>query len=376
MIEAVYFFLFQSVAINMAYMPAHMRALGLAGRQISTVLAVAPLMSLAVPLGWAWLADRSHRHDRVLRLVAAGACLGFTPVLFARGFRGVLAGYLGYAVCAVGIGGLTDALAVARVRQGAVYGRLRLWGSIGFVASSLVGGAALAGDSDARLASIVPPLAMWLALVGTFGATLLIRGSGEEAVRPRAEDVRALLRDDRFRLVLVAGALHWVCMSPYNVFFGIFLRELGLPPIAWGSSFSVGVLAEMLVLLWFHRLEARFSLHSLLAAAFLASAVRWLAVATVRAPVALILLQSLHGMTFGLFWSAAIALVGATVPPPVRATGQALLVMAINLGGAIGNLLTGRLYDAAGPRTLFLLAAIGELAPLAVVWRARRRLPT
>ena len=48
--------------------------------------------------------------------------------------------------------------------------------------------------------------------------------------------------------------------------------------------------------------------------------------------------------------------------------------MSINLGGAIGNAITGRLYDAYGPRLLFLLAAIGELAPLAVVLAARRRL--
>ena len=79
MIEVFYFFYFQVVAVNMTFMPAHLRALGLSGRQISTVFAVSPLLSLTVPLLWAWLADRSHRHDRVLRVVALGAWLGFTP---------------------------------------------------------------------------------------------------------------------------------------------------------------------------------------------------------------------------------------------------------------------------------------------------------
>ena len=374
MIEVVYFFLFQSVAINMAYMPAHMRALGLSGRQISTVSAVAPVMSLVVPLGWAWLADRTRRHDRVLRLIAAGACLGFVPVLFARGFAAVLVGYIGYALFSVGLGGITDALAVSRVRAGAVYGRLRLWGSLGYVLACLVGGALLGDGNTGRLAGELAPLMMCLALAATLLASLWIRGSGEDSVRPRAGDVRALLGDGRFRLLLLAGALHWVCMAPYNVYFGIFLRELGLPPLAWGAAFSVGVLAEMLVLLWFHRLEARFALHHLLAAAFLASSLRWLAVAVVHAPAALIFLQVLHGMTFGLFWSAAIALVGTTVPAPVRATGQALLVVAINVGAVIGNSVAGRLYYASGPRALFLIAAVAEVAPLLVVLRAGRRL--
>ena len=62
------------------------------------------------------------------------------------------------------------------------------------------------------------------------------------------------------------------------------------------------------------------------------------------------------------------------MPASLRATGQALLIMSINVGAALGNTITGRLYDAYGSRLLFLLAAIGELAPLAVVLATRRRL--
>src|SRR4029077_8659405 len=131
---------------------------------------------------------------------------------------------------------------------------------------------------------------------------------------------------------------------------------------------------EVFVLMVFHRLRVRFRLSTLLAAAFAVSAARWLAIGVVRAPWALIVLQALHGMTFGMFWSAAIALVAATVPASLRATGQALLIMAINLGAALGNTITGRVYDAYGSRLLFLLAAVGELAPLAVVLATRRRL--
>ena len=381
MIEVFYFFFFQSVAINMAYMPSHLRALGLTGWQISTALAVAPILSLGVPLGWAWLADRTRRHDRVLRIVACGAWLGFSPLVLARGpaarsFSVILAGYLAYAVFAVGMGGLADALAVVRVRAGAIYGRMRLWGSIGFVIAAVGTGAALSALPSrlATLAGPLIPIAMWLALGGAFVASTRLRGPGEEAAHPHAGDFRALLAAPGLVLLLLAGALHWACMTPYNVFLGVFLRDLGLPPVAWGLAYSIGVVAEMLVLLYFHRLQARFSLDALLAAAFIASALRWLAIARVRSPVALILLQSLHGMTFGMFWSAAIALIAATVPPQLRATGQALLVMSINLGAAGGNLATGVLYDAAGPRKLFLLAAVGEVLPLLVVLRARHHL--
>ena len=90
-------------------------------------------------------------------------------------------------------------------------------------------------------------------------------------------------------------------MAPYNVFFGVFLRDLGLPPLVWGVAFAVGVTAEMLVLLAFHRMHARVRLDTLLALAFVASALRWAGNATLQAPAALIALQALHGMTFGMF---------------------------------------------------------------------------
>jgi hypothetical protein len=38
----------------------------------------------------------------------------------------------------------------------------------------------------------------------------------------------------------------------------------------------------------------------------------------------------------------------------------------------VGNLAVGRLYDSAGPATLFVIAAAGELLPLLVVLYAGR----
>jgi PPP family 3-phenylpropionic acid transporter len=357
----------------MTFMPAYLHGLGLSGREISTVFAISPLLSLVLPLAWAYLADRTHRHDRVLRVVMGGAWLGFTPMLFARGFSAIVTSWGLYALFAVAVGGLADAFAVARVRAGAVYGRLRVWGSVGYVIAAVLIGALL--SAHGHEATRLVPISMWLVLGCAFYAATRLRGEGDPAARPRAADIVALLRNPKFGLVLAIAALHWICLSPYNIYFGVFLQDLGLAPVSWAFAYSTGVVTEVLVLLIFHRLQARFRLSTLLAAAFAVSAARWLAIAMVRAPWALIALQALHGMTFGLFWSAAIALVGAMVPSSLRATGQALLIIAINVGAAVGSAITGRVYDAeGGARVLFLLAAVGELAPLAVVLAARRRL--
>ena len=112
---------------------------------------MSPLLALAVPLAWAYLADRTHRHDRVLRVVIGGAWLGFTPMLFAAQLRRPsCASWALYALFAVAVGGLADAFAVARVRAGAVYGRLRLWGSVGYVVAAVAVGALLSAARPRR----------------------------------------------------------------------------------------------------------------------------------------------------------------------------------------------------------------------------------
>ena len=144
---------------------------------------------------------------------------------------------------------------------------------------------------------------MWLALGCAFAAALRLRGAGEATTRPRGADVVALLRDPRLRLLLAIAALHWICLAPYNVYFGIFLRDIGLGPLSCGLAYSTGVVMEVIVLMTFHRLEVRFRLPTLLAAAFAVSAARWLAIALCR---------SINGATRGRPFPAVIGLAEAT----------------------------------------------------------------
>jgi PPP family 3-phenylpropionic acid transporter len=372
-IEVFYFFFFQSVGAYQPFLAPYLRALGFSGREISLVLSLTPAMALVVPLGWAWLADRTKQHARVLQLVSLGACLGLLPMVFARSFGGVLAGWFGYAFFNVGISGLADSLAITRVRAGADYGRMRLWGSVGFLVAALVAGGGLT-IRGARPADPLVPVFIWLALAAAFAAALRLRGAGESGARPRFRDLGGLIGEPRFRLLLLVGLCHWAASVPYNVYFGVLLQELHLSPLLTGLAFSIGVASETMALLFFRRLRARFGLETMLVAVFAATSVRWLAIAGTEDTAALLALQLVHGLTFGVFWGTSIALLADVVPPELRATGQALFVMALNLGTALGNAATGALYDAAGTRTPFFLAAIAELVPLALAVRGRRAL--
>jgi PPP family 3-phenylpropionic acid transporter len=374
MIEVFYFFSVMVVGVSAPYLPPYLQGLGFSGRQISTVLSVPPLLALLVPLGWAWIADRTQQHARVLRIVCAGACAGFVPLLFAHRFATILPGYVGYATFYVGMGGLTDSLAIARMRAGADYGRMRIWGSAGCMFAALATGLLLTWRARAAADPLVPWL-MFLSLLAALVASRRLRGTGEIGARPHWHDLRQLFRNDRFRLLMIAAPLHWACCAPYNAFFGIFVRDHHLPPVVLGFSFCVGVAGEMLVFFFFTHLRRRLQLDTMLAVAFGASAVRWTLISQVDSTAPLIALQLVHSLTYGLFWAAGVAVIGESAPPALRATGQAFFVISIvGVGNILGNFAAGSLYDLGGNANYaFLAAGFGELIPLALVLVARRR---
>ena len=212
MIEVFYFFYYQSVGIYMTFLPAYLRGLGLSGREISTVFAVPPLLALVVPLGWAYLADRTHRHARVLRVVIGGAWLGFTPMLFARSFAAILVSWA--AVRAVRRRGRRSGRRAGgrararrrRVRAAAALGLRRLRRRRGGWSARCLSRAA------ARRIGWCRSRCGWRS-AARFAAAGPAR-RGRAAARPRAADVRALLGDPRLRLLLVIAALHWICLAP------------------------------------------------------------------------------------------------------------------------------------------------------------------
>jgi PPP family 3-phenylpropionic acid transporter len=232
----------------------------------------------------------------------------------------------------------------------------------------VLAGRALTMRGD-RPADLLVPVVVVLC-VG--GYALVARGApatAAHAQRPSARDLLALAKDRRLHLLLAAAALHWAACAPYHLLFGVFVRDRGLPADVTGVGMGIGVLAEIAALLAFPRLERRVPLRALFAIAFLGSAVRWALLSGATGSLAIASLQALHGLTFGLFWGSAMKALADLVPPPLRATGQAVFTAVVFGGGnALGYALSGYGYDRlGGVGPLFAFAAAAELVSLAVV---------
>ena len=373
-LRLVYFLYYGAVGTFLPYFGAYLRGLGFSGGQIGTVQMVPSLLAPAVAIGWATFADHRSTPARALRFASAWAALAILALPFARTPWQVGAVVALMALGTSAVVPLTDSITIEHCREhpGRSYARIRLFGSLGFIALSLLVGRVLTLRGDLP-GDVVVPVVTALCTVGyalvAHGARQAPRG-GE---RPAPGDMLDLARDPRLHLFLAAAALHWAACAPYHLFFGVHVRDLGLPADVTGIGMGIGVVAEIVALLYFPRIERRLPQRTLLTVAFVASAVRWMILSRVTGAVAVAGLQVLHGLTFGLFWGSAMKGIAALIPARLRATGQALFTAVVFGGGnAAGYALSGWGYDRfGGTGPIFAAAAVAELLALAVVLLSR-----
>jgi MFS transporter, PPP family, 3-phenylpropionic acid transporter len=370
-LRSVYFLFYAGVGAYLPFFAAYMRGRGFTGEQIGTIQMVPSLLSPFVALGWASWADRRGSPTAGLRRAAIVAALAAAALPFARTPLVVAAVLAVFALGDRAVVPLLDAttLEVARREPRHRYASIRLFGSLGFSAAALAVGWALSARGDIPGDTLVPTVfAVCAAAYACVVLTLPHTAPPAGEARPGLADTLALIRSRSLLTFLLACSVHWAATAPYHLFFGVLVREHGLPSNVAGLAMTAGVVAEILALLVHPRLERRFSPRVLLAVAFAGSALRWMLVSRAESAFALVALQLFHGLTFGLFWATAMSALGVLVPIRLRATGQALF-SAIVFGGAnaLAFQAAGRGYDfhkSAAP--LFAWAGALEVLALAL----------
>ncbi len=381
-LRSFYFLYYCSSGAYLPYISQYLRGIGFLGEQIGMVQMSGPLIAIPAALLWAGFAGRLAQPTRALHLATVWSFVALCFLPIARTPLAVGAVVLLYGFADRAIIPFVDSIALEQVRAqpGLAYGRLRLFGSLGFivVAQGLGYLLSLRGDRPGDLAV---PVAV---LLGA-GAYLLVArtlpGLVAPSTQPRlAYDAGKLLRDPRLALLLLAGAIHWGSCAPFHLLYGVLVPDLGFSSKFTGLGMAVAVSAEMGGLFSFPLLERRFSLGTLLAASFAGTSLRWLLLSHSGSLATIVGLQALHGLTMGTFWGATMSVMGRIVPARLRVVGQALITALIfGLGNGAGYLLAGAGYDRFGDvRPLFEVAALVELVPLAlslVLYRLLSREP-
>ncbi len=253
---------------------------------------------------------------------------------------------------------LVEAAVLERLPPGG-YGRLRLWGSAGFVVVATASGWLLAGD---RLIAFPVLVAAALAVVAV-ACWPFDRG----AARPQPTTSRAPLPGALWALLGLL-TLHQVAHGPYYAFFSLRVADAGYPREVIGGLWSLGVLAELAAFRWGAQLEGRLGLERLLGVALALTPIRWLLLALPPSLPLLAVAQLGHAASFGAAHLAGVQIVQRVTPPGATRATQALYSgLAFGLGIVVGSAVAGPLWATLGGSGTFLAAA-GLSTAVALAW--------
>ena len=354
------------------YLPLWLKDQGLGLLAISLMTSMQSGTRLFAPFAWGWLSDHTGERVRLLRWCAGVALLVSGGLWLDLGVWGVAAALcLMFTHTSAMMPMSEAALAHAVSQSGGFdarrYGRIRLWGSLGFLVTVMSAGAWFERQGMASFP--VWTTATLLAVT----ASVWIMPDQREA--PHAVQIKAslwpVLRQPVLLWFFGALFLHVLAHVFIYAFFSLYIDALGYGKSVIGLLWAFSVVVEIV----FFYTQSRW-LPLLRPAGWLVLAS---ALMTVRMAVtagaghwlwALFAAQALHAITFAAHHSVCIEMLSRHFPARLRGRGQALYsVLGYGVSGVTGGFVGGLVSSRWGLEPVFW---IGSAVALLATWAAWR----
>ena len=366
-----YFAYFAYVGAYSPYITLYFKELGMTAAQIGLLYSIPQVMRILGPSAWGYLADVSGRPHTILRVATLCSFLACCGLYLGSTFAWLFAVLVVVHFFTSAQMPLVEAITLDHVRERpGDYGRIRVWGSVGFIAAVLGLGYTL----DVLPVSSV--IHVTVALIGLVAVvSWLIPAPAQHVHEGAPVSLRAQLKTRPVQLFLAAGLLNAFAHAALYTFFSIYLAQLGYSKSVIGWMWSIGVLIEIAVFQCMPQLMRRFSLETLFFSTFVVCALRFTLIAwAAHWWWALVLAQLLHAFTFAIYHASAVGLTRRHFGAANQARGQAIYIsVSFGLGGFAGAMVSGMLWDVIGPSWTYTLSAVAGLFGALLLWPGQRR---
>ncbi|MDQ7045554.1 MAG: MFS transporter [Sulfurimonas sp.] len=348
LLSIFYFFYFAIIGVYIIFMPKVLAMTGYSPSEIGIVFAASPLVRFIMPFAFikGLKIDRAMFNASLLIVLVSALSFYFSL----NNFYALLFSNIG-----LGIGMSVMLPYIEVISLGTMgkerYGKIRLFGSVGFVLVALVLVKYLS----------TPNIALNYLLSATIMTSMVAFFIVKNADAKKSKE-----KDYTNDISLVNDWKLWLGLTLMQVSFGSFYNFFTIYETDFGVSldmtiylWSFGIVAEIFMLFFQGKLLKN-NLLLILQITTLASAFRWFLLYLFPQNIILLFFaQSLHALSFALFHSAAISYLYHTYKHKALAQ-QFFSGITYGMGGFMGALIAGYIYEWY-PRELFLSSALFAL---------------
>jgi PPP family 3-phenylpropionic acid transporter len=363
-LSGVYSFYFALLGVWVPYWGLYLADIGFDGRTIGVVFGISFLARILGPYFAAYFAEKTGSRVQVMRWLAWLSAASAIPLVFSTNLTVILLSVALYSFFWNAILPVLEALTLDWLREDpARYGRIRIWGSLTFIALVMGLGELLANGSS----SWVPVLLL---------ATLILLGISLSSVpepiqsgdKHKGEGFSHYLKQRHVLVFFLAAFLLQVSHGVYYALFSLFLEENSFSRSGISYLWTLAVVAEVLMFWVMTKLFHRWSIETALPICLLLSAVRWIVLAYwVVDPAWVAFTQVLHAFSFAAHHGACMVWLARVIPANAADKAQAFYAaICFGLGGASGAFIGGEIWLYSNMAS-FLFAAFSSTLAL-VLW--------
>ena len=365
-LSGFYFFYFASLGALIPYWGIYLKSLEYDANAIGIFTAIIVGTKIVSPNIWGWIADHLGKRMLIVRIGCLLAVVTFAGVFISTDYWWLLAVMMVFSFFwnaalpqfeATTFNHLGDKLHR--------YSSVRLWGSIGFIIT-----VALLGYLLEQLGAGILPFALIILFAGIWLMSLVVPEQAAQHLAVEHVPIMDVLKRPQVVALLAACFLMQMSHGPYYTFYSIYLEENHYSRTLIGELWSLGVVAEVILFLLMHLLVPKYGLRFLLLLSLALTTLRWLLVGYfVDTLWILLLAQTLHAASFGIYHASAIELIHRYFPGAHQGKGQALYSsLSFGAGGALGSLYSGKIWDSMGAEVVFTIAAIVAVIAFIISW--------
>ena len=369
---SIYYFLYYgAISILFPFLALFYQSQGLTGGQIGLLAAISPIISFfGAPL-WTGAADASRRHKLVAMLSIVGVVIVTFIFPSVASFGGLLLMISLWAFLGSPTGSLVDSAVLTLLGDRKErYGRIRLWGTIGY---GVV--APFAGNLIGRLGL---KWAFWgyaiLMLLGLLVITCIPFRQSHSNGSFRG-GMHVLFANQAWMLFLVMVFIAGIGMATINNYLFVYMQSLGASKTLMGIALTVSTISEVPAMFFSDRLLRRFGARGMLVIAMTTIGLRLICYSLTTQPWVVLIIQLVHGLTFAAIFTAGVYYADQIAPPGMKATTQGMFSGTLmGFGSAAGGLLGGLLLDRFSPGGMYAFAGTLVLVGLIVFLLVERRI--
>ena len=366
-LSGFYFFYFASLGAILPYWSLYLKSIGFNATSIGQLTAILIGTKIIAPNIWGWIADHHGHRMQIIRYASLVAALAFTGVLFTVSFF-----WLAMVLVVFGFfwnASLPQFEATTLTHLGDsfhAYTRIRVWGSVGFITSVWALGGVFAHYDIALLPAIILGIMFLILLVSL---TVPEQAAGHLPLEHNSL-TRVLKRPEVIALLVVCFLMQ-ASHAPYYTFYSLYLEDHGYSRTFIGEMWAIGVIAEVVVFLFMHRLILHVRLKTLLLLSLAAAIVRWYMISYfIDSAILLTIAQLFHAATFGVYHATAIQLIHRYFTGRLQGRGQALYSsVSFGAGLSLGSLISGYVWEGLGPLACYQGAMLVSLLTFCITWR-------